>query len=109
MGESFPELYLRGGIMERGNFLAAAGFAAEGRQAIYSTFAAFQEPENHPKSFRNHQEMLENEWKMIEKTSRKQAFSIVFSSFFEDLRSERGVSSRFGGGHEAFDVIGLAV
>ena len=50
VGEAFPEVYLRGGIMERGNFLAAAGFASGGRQAVYSTFAAFQEPQNEAKT-----------------------------------------------------------
>lgn len=39
-----PEVYINSGIMERGNFSACAGFGfADGRQAIFSTFAAFQE------------------------------------------------------------------
>jgi transketolase C-terminal domain/subunit len=39
-----PEIFVRGGIMERGNFSAAAGFgSAEGRQGIYATFSAFLE------------------------------------------------------------------
>ncbi len=39
-----PEVFVRGGIMERGNYSAAAGFGAdEGRQGIYATFAAFLE------------------------------------------------------------------
>src|SRR3984957_2390526 len=39
-----PEIFVRGGIMERGNFSAAAGFgAAEGRQGIFATFSAFLE------------------------------------------------------------------
>jgi transketolase len=39
-----PEVFIRGGIMERGNYSAAAGFGAdEGRQGIYATFAAFLE------------------------------------------------------------------
>lgn len=39
-----PEIYVRGGIMERGNFSAAAGFGSdEGRQGIYGTFSAFLE------------------------------------------------------------------
>ena len=39
-----PEVFIRGGIMERGNFSAAAGFGAEaGKQGIYSTFSAFLE------------------------------------------------------------------
>jgi len=39
-----PEVYHLGGIMERGNISAAAGFGmAEGKQGIFSTFAAFLE------------------------------------------------------------------
>jgi transketolase len=39
-----PEIFVRGGIMERGNFSAAAGFgSARGRQGIYATFSAFLE------------------------------------------------------------------
>lgn len=39
-----PEVFIKGGIMERGNFSAAAGFgSAEGRQGIYATFSAFLE------------------------------------------------------------------
>lgn len=39
-----PEIFVRGGIMERGNFSAAAGFgASEGRQGIFATFSAFLE------------------------------------------------------------------
>jgi transketolase len=39
-----PEVFVRGGIMERGNYSAAAGFGADkGRQGIYATFAAFLE------------------------------------------------------------------
>lgn len=39
-----PEVFVRGGIMERGNFSAAAGFGFEaGRQGIFATFAAFLE------------------------------------------------------------------
>jgi len=42
--EKHPEIYVRGGIMERGNFSAAAGFgSADGRQGIYGTFSAFLE------------------------------------------------------------------
>jgi transketolase len=38
------EVYVEGGIMERGNFSAAAGFGFEkGKQGIYSTFSAFLE------------------------------------------------------------------
>jgi transketolase C-terminal domain/subunit len=39
-----PEVFVRGGIMERGNFSAAAGFGyAPGKQGIYATFSAFLE------------------------------------------------------------------
>src|SRR6185312_17328 len=39
-----PEVFIRGGIMERGNYSAAAGFGAvPGKQGIYSTFSAFLE------------------------------------------------------------------
>ncbi|MCH2210601.1 MAG: transketolase [Fuerstiella sp.] len=39
-----PEVFVRGGIMERGNFSAAAGFGyQEGCQGIYGTFSAFLE------------------------------------------------------------------
>jgi transketolase C-terminal domain/subunit len=39
-----PDIFVRGGIMERGNFSAAAGFgSSEGRQAIFATFSAFLE------------------------------------------------------------------
>ncbi|MGB5983679.1 MAG: transketolase C-terminal domain-containing protein [Desulfobacterales bacterium] len=39
-----PEVYITGGIMERNNFSAAAGFgAAEGKQGIFGTFSAFLE------------------------------------------------------------------
>ena len=42
--KALPELYVRGGIMERNNFSVAAGFGSEpGRQGIFATFAAFQE------------------------------------------------------------------
>eukprot|EP01059_Diplonema_ambulator_P007728 TRINITY_DN17211_c0_g1_i1.p1 TRINITY_DN17211_c0_g1~~TRINITY_DN17211_c0_g1_i1.p1 ORF type:complete len:649 (+),score=216.89 TRINITY_DN17211_c0_g1_i1:58-2004(+) len=40
----FPEIFCHSGIMERGNFSAAAGFGMEkGKQGIFSTFAAFLE------------------------------------------------------------------
>eukprot|EP01063_Lacrimia_lanifica_P000603 TRINITY_DN10315_c0_g2_i3.p1 TRINITY_DN10315_c0_g2~~TRINITY_DN10315_c0_g2_i3.p1 ORF type:complete len:539 (+),score=255.74 TRINITY_DN10315_c0_g2_i3:515-2131(+) len=40
----FPEIFQHSGIMERGNFSAAAGFGMEkGKQGIFSTFAAFLE------------------------------------------------------------------
>ncbi|MDP9013412.1 MAG: transketolase [Pseudomonadota bacterium] len=39
-----PEVFVRGGIMERGNFSAAAGFGSSpGKQGIYGTFSAFLE------------------------------------------------------------------
>jgi transketolase len=39
-----PQIYELGGIMERGNFSAAAGFGmAKGKQGIFSTFGAFLE------------------------------------------------------------------
>ncbi|AGY60041.1 transketolase C-terminal domain-containing protein [Gloeobacter kilaueensis] len=42
--ERFPDIYVSSGIMERGNFSAAAGFGmAEGKQGIFSTFSAFLE------------------------------------------------------------------
>lgn len=42
--KQFPEIFVRAGIMERGNFSAAAGFGyTEGKQGIYATFSAFLE------------------------------------------------------------------
>jgi transketolase len=39
-----PEVFVRGGIMERGNFSAAAGFGStQGKQGIFATFSAFLE------------------------------------------------------------------
>lgn len=39
-----PEVFIKAGIMERGNFSAAAGFgSSEGKQGIYATFSAFLE------------------------------------------------------------------
>jgi len=39
-----PEVFVRGGIMERGNYSAAAGFGYEaGKQGIFATFSAFLE------------------------------------------------------------------
>jgi transketolase len=39
-----PEIFVRGGIMERGNFSAAAGFGSTaGKQGIFATFSAFLE------------------------------------------------------------------
>jgi len=42
--KKFPEVFVRGGVMERGNFSAAAGFGFDkGRQGIFATFSAFLE------------------------------------------------------------------
>ncbi len=42
--KAHPEIFIRGGIMERGNFSAAAGFGYEtGKQGILATFSAFLE------------------------------------------------------------------
>ena len=42
--KSHPEVFVQGGIMERGNFSAAAGFgSSKGRQGIFATFSAFLE------------------------------------------------------------------
>jgi transketolase len=42
--KSYPEIFIRGGIMERGNFSAAAGFgSSKGKQGIFATFSAFLE------------------------------------------------------------------
>ncbi|MBL8819904.1 MAG: transketolase [Planctomyces sp.] len=39
-----PEVFVRGGIMERGNYSSAAGFGYEsGKQGIFATFSAFLE------------------------------------------------------------------
>ncbi len=39
-----PEIFIRGGIMERGNFSAAAGFGFdEDKQGVFATFSAFLE------------------------------------------------------------------
>lgn len=39
-----PKVFIKGGIMERGNFSAAAGFgSSEEKQGIYGTFSAFLE------------------------------------------------------------------
>lgn len=39
-----PEVFINGGVQERGNFSAAAGFGFEkGKQGIFSTFSAFLE------------------------------------------------------------------
>ncbi|GAC1496215.1 MAG: transketolase C-terminal domain-containing protein [Chamaesiphon sp.] len=42
--EAYPEIFIASGIMERGNFSAAAGFGMEkGKQGIFGTFSAFLE------------------------------------------------------------------
>jgi transketolase len=42
--EAHPEVFINGGVQERGNFSAAAGFGFEkGKQGIFSTFSAFLE------------------------------------------------------------------
>ena len=42
--KAFPEIYVSSGIMERGNYSAAAGFGMQkGRQGVFGTFSAFLE------------------------------------------------------------------
>jgi transketolase len=42
--DAYPEIFVSGGIMERSNFSAAAGFGMEkGKQGIFGTFSAFLE------------------------------------------------------------------
>ncbi len=42
--KAHPEVYVHSGVMERGNFSAAAGFGyGEGKQGVFSTFSAFLE------------------------------------------------------------------
>ncbi len=42
--EAYPEVFISGGIQERGNLSAAAGFGmAAGKQGIFATFSAFLE------------------------------------------------------------------
>ncbi|MFQ4144188.1 transketolase C-terminal domain-containing protein [Chlorogloeopsis sp. ULAP02] len=42
--DAYPEIFIASGIMERGNFSAAAGFGMEkGKQGIFATFSAFLE------------------------------------------------------------------
>jgi transketolase len=44
IAKQHPEVFVEGGIMERGNFSAAAGFGyTKGKQGIFSTFSAFLE------------------------------------------------------------------
>lgn len=42
--KAYPEIFVSGGIMERGNFSACAGFGMQpGCQGVFATFSAFQE------------------------------------------------------------------
>jgi transketolase len=42
--QAYPEIFVSGGVMERANFSAAAGFGMQtGRQGIFATFSAFLE------------------------------------------------------------------
>lgn len=42
--KAYPEIYVSGGIMERANLAAAAGFGMEkGKQGVFATFSAFLE------------------------------------------------------------------
>ena len=42
--KAHPEVFVRGGIMERGNYSAAAGFGSSaGKQGVFGTFSAFLE------------------------------------------------------------------
>jgi transketolase len=42
--KAHPEVFVQAGIMERGNFSAAAGFgSSKGRQGVFATFSAFLE------------------------------------------------------------------
>jgi transketolase len=42
--KAFPEVYVQGGVMERGNYSAAAGFGMQrGQQGVFATFSAFLE------------------------------------------------------------------
>ncbi len=42
--QAYPDIFISGGIMERANFSAAAGFGMEkGKQGIFGTFSAFLE------------------------------------------------------------------
>lgn len=44
IAKKHPEIFIEAGIMERGNFSAAAGFGyVKGKQGIYATFSAFLE------------------------------------------------------------------
>jgi transketolase N-terminal domain/subunit len=56
-----PAVFVRGGIMERGNFSAAAGLGyAKGKQGIFATFSAFLEPGDvHQRDHHGAAELLE--------------------------------------------------
>jgi transketolase C-terminal domain/subunit len=42
--KAYPEIFVAGGIMERGNFSACAGFGMQpGKQGVFATFSAFLE------------------------------------------------------------------
>ena len=42
--KAYPDIYVLGGIMERGNYSAAAGFGMDkGKQGVFATFSAFLE------------------------------------------------------------------
>jgi transketolase len=44
VAKKHPEVFIQGGIMERGNYSAAAGFGyVKGKQGVYATFSAFLE------------------------------------------------------------------
>jgi transketolase len=44
VAKKHPEVFIEGGIMERGNYSAAAGFGyVKGKQGVYATFSAFLE------------------------------------------------------------------
>ena len=44
IGDKFPEIYVKAGIMERGNYSAAAGFGYDDdKQGVFATFSAFLE------------------------------------------------------------------
>ncbi len=44
IGKAYPEIYVKAGIMERGNYSAAAGFGYDAdKQGVFATFSAFLE------------------------------------------------------------------
>ncbi|MEM8781365.1 MAG: transketolase C-terminal domain-containing protein [Planctomycetota bacterium] len=44
IGKAFPDVYVKAGIMERGNYSAAAGFGFDAdKQGVFATFSAFLE------------------------------------------------------------------